>query len=179
MPIRILNNKHGVSAQNLLKISSSDFECKKRRRHEVWILTCRVDLKLIESFVDDLRKTIKVTDVYLAFNFDEIFNADPTNTQQSLQEITADLKSLGIRFEWKALKSSLLVHSKGYAIIQRTNGIIADGVVLITSANFTKAGFTGGNIEMGYSSTTKKDLKQFEKSYNYLWEELGSDIDLP
>ena len=177
MAIHILNNKHGVSAQSFLKKSCSDFECKKQRRHEVWILTCYVDLKLIESFVDDLRKTIKVTDLYLAFNFAEIYNDGPTNTQQNLQEIAANLKKLGINFEWKALKTSLLVHSKGYAIVQRTNGIIADGIVLTTSANFTKAGFTGGNIEMGYSSTTKKDLKQFEKCFNYLCKELGCEID--
>lgn len=177
MPIHILNNKHGVSALSFLKNSSSDFECKKQRRHEIWILTCYVDLKLIETFVNDLRKTIKVTDVYLAFNFAEIYNDGPTCTQQNLQEIAANLKKLGISFKWKALKSSLLVHSIGYAIIQRTNDIIVDGIVLTTSANFTRDGFCGGNIEMGYSSTTKKDLKQFEKSYNYLWKELGCDID--
>lgn len=177
MPIHILNNKHGISAQTLLQTISSDFECKKQRRHEVWILTCHVDLKLIESFVGNLRKTLKVTDVYLAFNSVEIYNDESTNTQQNLQEITTDLKKLGINFEWRALKSSLLVHSNGYAIVQRTNGIIADGIVLTASANFTKAGFTGGNIEMGYSSTTKKDLKQFEKCFNYLWEALGTDTD--
>jgi hypothetical protein len=177
MPIHILNNKHGISAQTLLHTGSSDFECKNQRRHEVWILTCHVDLKLIESFVSDLRKSLKVTDVYLAFNSAETYNDGPANTQQNLQEITAELKKLGIHFEWRAFKSSLSVHSNGYAIVQRTNGIITDGIVLTASANFTKAGFTGGNIEIGYSSTTKKDLKQFVKCYNYLWEALGSDID--
>jgi len=177
MSIHILNNKLGVSAQNFLKSSCSDFECKKQRRHEVWILTCYLDLSLIECVVADLRKTIKITDVFLAFNFAEIYKDGPTDTQHALQQIKANLKSSGINFEWKALKATWLVHSKGYAIIQRSNNTMSDGIVLTTSANFTKAGYSGGNIELGYSSVTKKDLKQFEKSYNYLCKELGCEID--
>jgi len=72
--------------------------------------------------------------------------------------------------------SSKLVHSKGYAIIQRVNNKAEDGVILITSANFTRPGFKGGNIEFGYISTKKQDIKDFKNKYNYLWYETGTDI---
>lgn len=177
MPIHILNNKHGISAQNFLDQITSNFQRKKQRRHEVWILTCYVELSLIEGVVCELQKTIRITDVYLAFNFAEIYKIGPTDTQETLQRIKSNFQNLGINFEWTALKSPGLMHSKGYAIIQRSNESISDGIVLTTSANFTKAGFVGGNVELGYSSTTKKDLREFEYNYNYLWKELGSDID--
>ncbi|MCI5145469.1 MAG: hypothetical protein D3923_08030, partial [Candidatus Electrothrix sp. AR3] len=112
----------------------------------------------------------------LAFNFAEIYKIGPMETKDKLLSVQINLKKIRIDFEWKALASSKLVHSKGYAIIQRVNGKTKDGVVLITSANFTNPGFTGGNIELGYISTKKLDLKDFEIKYDYLWDEVGTDI---
>ena len=53
---------------------------------------------------------------------------------------------------------------------------MTDGVVLTTSANFTKPGFKGENIEIGYLSIKKKDINGFKHAYNYLWDELGRDL---
>ncbi len=177
MSIHILNKYHGKSAGRILTEAVRSFQCKKQRRHELWILSCYVDFDLIESYVSHLLKNARITDVYLAFNFAEIYKIGPTETKDKLLSVQRTLKAIGVDFEWKALASSKLVHSKGYAVIQRANGKVKDGVVLITSANFTNPGFKGGNIELGYISTKKLDLKDFENKFDYLWDEIGTDID--
>lgn len=177
MSIFILNKEHGKSAGKLIAETAQSLERIKQRRHELWILTCYVEFDLVEEYVDYLLKNIRITDVYLAFNFSEIYKDGPNNTAEKLRQVTNRLEKKGIGFEWKALASSKLVHSKGYALIQRSNGAVSGGVVLTTSANFTVPGFKGGNIEIGYLSTKKKDINDFETTYDYLWENLGKDID--
>lgn len=177
MSIYILNTQHGKSAGKVIYEAVQSFQRKKQRRHELWVLSCYIDLDLIEKYVAYLVKSIKITDVYLAFNFAEIYKIGPIGTEQKLATIQRNLKKIGIEFEWKLLASSQLVHSKGYAIIQRSDGKLSGGAVLITSANFTEPGFKGGNIEIGYLSTKKKDLRDFINAYDYLWEEIGGGID--
>lgn len=179
MSIHILNKDHGKSAGRILTEAVQSFQRKKWRRHELWILSCYVDLDLIENYISDLLKSTRITDVYLAFNFAEIYKIGPTETKDKLLSVQKNLKETGVNFEWKALSYSKLVHSKGYAIIQKikVNGNIRDGAVLITSANFTDPGFNGDNIELGYISTEKQDLKDFENKYNHLWNTLGTDIE--
>lgn len=177
MPLHILNKKHGFSAQEFIKNSACDFQRRTQRRHEFWILTCYVDFNLVEEVVIELRKTIRITDVFLAFNFSEIYKNGPSKTDEALKELTKKLKDIDVNFEWSALMSPNLMHSKSYAVIQRSNEKISDGLVLVTSANFTKPGFIGTNVEIGYSSTTKKDIADFENKYNYLWENLGEEIE--
>lgn len=177
MPIHILNSKHGVPARDLIIQAASGFQRRRQHRHELWILTCYVELSLIEEIVREFHETVRITDVYLAFNFSEIYKLGPIETQRKLKIIKAHFLDMGITFEWSALQSSRLVHGKGYAVIQRFSGNLSDGVVLTTSANFTRAGFTGSNVELGYFSTAKRDLQRFEEAYNYLWSELGQGID--
>ena len=176
MSIYILNTKHGKSAWKAIDETVQFFQRKKQQRHELWVLSCYVDLDLIEKYVAYLLKRIRITDVYLSFNFAEIYKIGPNDTAEKLCSIQKNLNEKGIEFEWKALASSKLVHSKGYAVIQRLGDKVSAGVVLTTSANFTVPGFKGGNIELGYLSTKKKDIQDFENAYNYLWDTLGSDI---
>ena len=179
MNIYILNERHGdeKSAADLIDKAERSFKQKTTLNHEIWILTCYVNLDLLEEYVTDLIESIHITNVYLAFNFAEIYKSGPTDTRLMLSSVQNKLEKLGINFEWKALLSSRLVHSKGYAIIQKTNNNIQSGVVLITSANFTVPGFKGENIELCYLSTIQDDLSDFENAYTYLWQELGTDID--
>lgn len=121
-------------------------------------------------------ESIRLTDVYLAFNFAEIFKAGPIDTEKKLNSIQNNLKDKNIDFEWRTLASSKLVHSKGYALIQRSDDKISSGVILVTSANFTAPGFKGDNIEIGYLSNKKIDAKNFEKAYDYLWDTLAADV---
>lgn len=177
MSIHILNKKHGMSAGGLIAETAKSLKKIRQRRHELWILTCYVEFDLVEKYVDDLLKYIRITDVYLAFNFSEIYKDGPNNTADRLLDITNHLEEKGVNFEWKALASSKLVHCKGYALIQRSGGAVMGGFVLMTSANYTAPGFNGTNVEIGYLSTKKKDIKDFVSAYDDLWEELGSDID--
>lgn len=177
MSIHILSKEHGKSVEKLIAEKALSLDRVKQRRHELWILTCYVEFDIIEEYVDHLLNSVRVTDVYLAFNFSEIYKYSPSNAAKKLSEIKNRLGKKGINFGWKALASSKLVHSKGYALIQRSNGAVSGGFVLTTSANFTTPGFKGENIEIGYLSTKKKDIKDFEKVYDYLWKELGSEID--
>jgi predicted RNase H-like HicB family nuclease len=172
----ILNKKHGTPTKDLIRERTLSFDRKKQRRHEFWILTCYVDLELICGYVKYLAKEIRITDVFLAFNFSEIYKNGPKSTEEKLISIQNDLNKIKINFEWKTLASSKLVHSKGYAIIQKSDGHISDGFTLTTSANFTHPGFYGENVELGYLSTQKKDIKDFERIYNHLWENLGRDL---
>lgn len=176
MGIEILNKDHGQSAGKLIKELAQTLNRKKQRRHELWILSCYIDLDLVEKYVDYLLKSIRLTEVYLAFNFAEIYKAGPIETEEKLNSIQKKLNDKNIDFEWRVLASSKLVHSKGYALIQRSDDKVSGGVVLITSANFTKPGFKGDNIEIGYVSTRKTDVQNFEKTYDYLWDNLGVDV---
>lgn len=184
MSIYILNKELSKSARKLSKSAGKliaetarSLDRIRQRRHELWILTCYVEFDLVEVYVGYLLKDIRITDVYLAFNFSEIYKDGPNKTAERLKKITNSLEKKGINFEWKALASSKLVHSKGYALIQRSHGTVSGGVVLTTSANYTVPGFKGGNIEIGYLSTKKIDINDFEATYDYLWENLGRDID--
>ena len=176
MSIHILNKVHGKSAGKVLSEPVQSFNLKKKSRHELWILSCYIDIDLIESYVSHLLESVRITAVYLAFNFSEIYKLGPIETKDKLLSVQSNLKKIEVDFEWKPLVSSRLVHSKGYAIIQRVNDEVEDGVVLITSANFTKPGFKGGNIEIGYISTKKRDLNDFVIKYDYLWDVAGTDI---
>lgn len=177
MSIQILNKKHGQSTGKLIKEFAQTLDRKKQRRHELWILSCYIDLDLVEKYIDYLLKSIRLTEVFLAFNFSELYKAGPIEARDKLNSIKKNLNDKNIDFEWRALASSKLVHSKGYALIQRSGDKVSGGVVLITSANFTKPGFKGDNIEIGYISNRKKDVQHFEKTYDYLWENLGAGID--
>lgn len=176
MSIYILNNKHGSSAWVLIDEKSREFSKVKQRAHKLFILTCYVDLDLIEKYVKYLLKSMRLTEVTLAFNFAEIYKNGPSSTVDKLKLIQVKLKKKGVEFEWKALASSKLVHSKGYALIQKTSDGVSDGIVLITSANFTMPGFNGDNVEIGYLSTRKNDIKEFQTTYEYFLDNLGSDI---
>lgn len=174
--ITILNNNLGQPAGKLIEEVALTFEKRRQRRHEFWILSCYIDLDLIEKYVNLFLKSIKITNVYLAFNFAEIYKIGPIDTKKKLLGIQKELNKKNVNFEWTTLASSKLVHSKGYALIQRSKNRICGGAVLVTSANFTVPGFEGDNVEMGYISTRMKDIRDFEKKYDELWENLGVDV---
>lgn len=57
-----------------------------------------------------------------------------------------------------------LVHAKGYTVLQRVNDQVNEGMVLVTSANFTQAGsFNERNVELGCSSRLNRErLRLFD-----------------
>jgi hypothetical protein len=176
MGISIFERGQEHSGFTLIRDSTSEFDRPRQRRHEVLILTCYVNFDCIKRLIKELRGTIRVTDFFLAFDMSEVFREGPVKVDNKLKEICSWCKDKNINFRVKALSATSLVHAKGYAIIQRCDGQVSDGLTLITSANFTGAGFFGKNVEVGYYSRKKSDVLDFEKMYINLWESYGKDI---
>lgn len=176
MGICVLSEDHGTAAGELIFAFAQSLKRPKQRRHEFWILTCYVDFDLIEKYVGRLLKHIRLTEVYLAFDFSEVYKNGPKATVEKLDGAVARLRSKDIDFQWRTLAGPRLVHSKGYALVQRVNGEASEGLVLTTSANFTTPGFEGENFEIGYSSLKKRDIGDFERLYNHLWDRLGVEV---
>ena len=160
MNIYRLHNDFGQSARALVISSAKSLRKKTRRPHELWILTCYIDFDLIEEFISDLIRDIRLTKVYLAFNYSEIYKHGPRKTEKKLRSIRDNLGQ-ACCFKWKAMASSNLMHAKAYALLQKTDERV-NGVLLVTSANFTRPGFEGENIEICYRSTKSRDIRQFQ-----------------
>ncbi|MBT0664508.1 hypothetical protein KI809_09370 [Geobacter pelophilus] len=176
MAIRIFNDKHGISVQNFLE-RAIDVQFKEQQKHEFWILTTAIDVTLIEPVIKSLQESIPLTDIYLAFDISQIPEAVQAYSNEALWVIKSNLQNSGINFEFTSLKHHKhAMNGKGYAIIQRCHNKITEGLVVITSADFTKAGFCGKNVELGHHSTTKKDLRAFEDLYKYLVKKLGCEV---
>lgn len=173
----ILSSKFGQSACKTIIDEASHLDRKLQRRHEIWIITCYVQFALVEEYVAQLEKCVKVTNVYLAFEFSEILKFGAFEVQQELNTIRASLKNRRISFEWAALRSTQLMHGKAYGVLQRSGEDVVGGFALITSANFTKPGFLGTNIELGAVLSKKKEIRAFEATYDRLWEKLDHDIE--
>lgn len=177
MKIELFGSKGSQTPAKLILNASKSLSKKKQLRHELWLLSCYVNFNIIKKLINNLRKEIKLTDVYLIFNFGEIFNAGPKKTKKILNGIEIWCQKKDINFEWVAVSHSSLIHAKGYALIQKNSGKISDGTVIVTSGNLTKNGFHGKNIEIGFSSNKINQLKQFVSTYDYIWENYEKDID--
>lgn len=181
MNIKLLHKKlsdNTESAWDALANEAMILDYRKRRRHELFILTCYINLDLVEKYVDFLSETIRITDVNVLFNFAEIYKNGIIDTHCKLKEIEKNLMSRKINFKYNLLKNgNYLSHAKGYALIQKSKEEITDGITLITSANFTTLGFKGVNLEIGYISRKRNDIKSFLKNYNFLTEKIGVDIE--
>ncbi len=179
MSIHTLGTGQGASAKSLLCEAVGDLERARQRRHELWILTCYINLQHLTALVVELLARVRITDVYLAFDISEVFRLGQQEARRQLGELVSWCRQQDIEFEYKALSAPALVHAKGYAVLQRVNDHVDDGVVLVTSANFTQAGFFNErNVELGYVSRLKRDLRSFEDAYNQLWDDYGRSVEI-
>lgn len=173
MTISIFSKNHD-SLIEVITASANKFERKKIHRHELWIITCYININLIGELAEIIKKSIKLTDVYVVFDISEAHKNGIENTIQEFDALRNALSKLKISIEYRALDTSGLSHCKGYALYQRVNDEITGGIVVITSANFTKSGFCGHkNIELGYTTQRKSDLLNFESIYNSIWNDYG------
>lgn len=175
MNIYRLHNDFGQSARDLVVSAAKTFRKRNRRSHELWILTCYIDFDLLEECISELNRDVWLTTVYVAFNYSEIYKHGPRKTEKKLRSIKDNLGQ-EIKFKWKALASSNLMHGKAYALVQETNDG-TNGVLLVTSANFTRPGFEGENIEICYHSTKTREIREFQNMYRSLWDGFGRRID--
>lgn len=169
-----IGNEYYATAKAALIDLCSELNKPKQHNHELLILTCYVNLELVKEFVRSMNKCVKVSKVSILFDFSEVYRIGPKNVNIQIQSISKYLDYKGICFEYAYLFSSSLVHSKGYAIVQKDgSGKIIDGVSLITSANFTNPGFLGENVELGQASNGKKIVKEFIETFVFLKERFG------
>jgi hypothetical protein len=148
------------------------------RRHELWAITCYFRPPALETLILDLLSHIKLTDVYVAYNYSELFRYDDLEDEiKKLQNKFRKVNNVNLEIiSVKANTGTGLFHSKGYALIQRDgqcNDDIRDGCFLITSGNLTNQGIgtdsANSNFELCYMSQTKKDIHSFEGLVNKLW----------
>ena len=175
MNIHILHNDWEHSAKELLCSAAKELPKRKKRHHELLILSCYIDLDMVEECVNDLSNIVRLRKVKLAFEFSEIYKHGPRKTEDTLRSIQNKLGD-AIQFNWKALASGHLMHGKAYSLVQATRGKLSNGALLVTSANFTRPGLEGKNVEIGYLSTMDQDIRNFRKYYRALCKDFGRKV---
>jgi hypothetical protein len=170
----------GLSPKQLLLEHATKISRQNNLLNDLYILTCYIEFSIIKETIRELSEKVKICNVHLAFNFSEVYkDCGPIETEKKLKEIQRDLKNdLEINFSYTMLASSSLVHGKAYAIIQRSESETVGGNVLVTSANFTKSGFTrGNNVELGYMSDNLSDISEFKEVFEKLQFLLGNSTE--
>ncbi len=173
----------GRNHESLIKeLTSTALNFKKRKihNHQLWILTCYINIDTIREIADHINAIVKLEVIYVAFDISEVYKEDIYTIKNKFSELIKYLLRKNITLEYVALDTNGLAHAKGYALYQNVNNEINDGVVITTSANLTNSGFMGkSNIEIGYKSTAEDDLSNFVNIYNELWRNYGiSGVDL-
>jgi len=174
---RLVGKQHWPNAKDWILGEAEDLEKRYQRRHELQILSCYVDLKAVQYFVRELASRVRLTDVYLAFDYSEVFRYGPRKINKELGALRQSCTKRGIEFDCRFLNNpSGLVHAKGYALLQRVDGDIADGALLLGSANLTAPGFIlGGNVELGVMTRRLTQLRSFDAIFDVLWDDLGQE----
>ncbi len=70
MAISIFSKNH-ESLIEVITVSVDNFERKKLHRHELWILTCYINISLIEKLADVIKNSVKLTNIYVVFDISE------------------------------------------------------------------------------------------------------------
>ena len=177
--IVLLSNKYEKNTHELLLENSRKLKRKKQRKHELLILSCYMNFDILRKTIKAINQEVRLTDIFVAFNFLELFKRGGVEkSKKTLEKVQKWCKKEKINFVWNLLSSDSLVHSKGYSIIQKdSSNNIKDGFVIVGSSNFTSSGYYGKNIELGYISKAQRDLEEFEKIFDILWDDLGLPID--
>lgn len=168
----VLSSK-SASPMAALLAASEEFNQPKLRRHELWALTCYFRPSALKELVLELRKRIKLTDVYVAYNYAEDFRYDDLSTE--VKRFNEQFPS--INFDVIPVKShDGIFHSKGYAVVQRDGDeSIRDSACIVTSGNLTHQGigtkYGANNFELSYVSRLKKDADAFTETVNKVWDE--------
>jgi len=157
--------------------AAKGFSQTRKRRHELWAATCYFRPAALDGLIDQLLEHIKLTDVYVVYNFAEDLRYP--DLQSQIKRLVARKKKKGVNVEFRRVKAENgLFHSKGYALLQRDGDKDSprENYVLITSANLTEQGLgiEGGviNFELSYETTTKKDANAFTDVIETVWEDL-------
>jgi hypothetical protein len=189
MSIILLNEHNKQTTRSSFLINLNKLTGIWKHRHELWLLTCYLDFQATRQLIKDFQKSLKLTDVYLLFNYSEIYRTRrPNEAKKELSKIEHWCANQSINFEWRPILGgrNILMHAKSYALIQRIGGELKGGYLFVTSANLTLPGFGSNskkhndnfnNIEIAYVSEKKNDLNNFIQLYNGLWENYSCSLD--
>ena len=160
MSVFSMSRAHDRIAFDELVNAAASIERNKLHRHELWLLSCYVEPEVVRQLIAELDQRIKLSEVYLAFDMSELYRIGPRKVRRAMGGLQSSCTQRGVHFEWNVLAANGekglrgLVHSKGVAVLQRIDGKISNGALLIGSANLTRPGWKeGSNIELGYLTT--------------------------
>lgn len=154
--------------------AAEEFSQPQLRRHELWAVTCYFRPNALRILVSELRFRIKLTDIYVLYNYTEDFRYP--ELADEMEKLIAELLDKKINLDFRRIRpESGLFHSKGYALIQKDGqaGDMRDKYLLITSGNLTDQGLgitkATSNLELSYASNKKKDVQAFVDIVNSIW----------
>ena len=149
------------------------------------ILSCYVDFTAIRRLINSIRGVAHLTNVYLAFEYFEVFRGrQPNEILSELEKLRQYCGNHNIDFAWEVIRAGALMHAKSYAVIQfagargrlieGTRGELGGGVVCVGSGNATSPGLGSAlrtNVELTYLSKAQEDLEKFLA----VWDRLMGD----
>ena len=158
--------------QSLLLRLAGELPRPRQRRHELHILTCYMDFAAIQCLIRAVSKCTKLRKVRLIFEYMEIFRSRrPNEVCHELEKIQA--REPDIEFEFIPVRAGLLMHAKGYAVVQVRDGTCIGGIAVTSSGNATIPGLGQArrhNVEISNSARSLKDIRAFLAIMNRLAE---------
>ncbi|MDD2997590.1 MAG: hypothetical protein PHV05_00935 [Candidatus Riflebacteria bacterium] len=143
----------------------------KRKRYDLWLLTCYLDHGALKETITRLADKIKIGSIYVAYDVTEIYRQGGKFFSSASVNIETCAKEIGAKnihlFSIHGQNGELF-HGKAYGIIPTDQDFSANkGLVALTSANLTYPGILGkGNVEIAYFSDSTQLVKQFRDQFN-------------
>ncbi len=143
----------------------------KRKRYDLWLLTCYLDHGALKETINRLANKIKIGGIYVAYDVTEMYrqgvlffsSASESIEKWAKEEIGAkDIHLCAIHGH-----NGELFHGKSYGLIPTDEDFSANkGLVVLTSANLTYPGILGkGNVEVAYFCDNTSLVKQFRDQF--------------
>lgn len=168
MSIYLIDKKNNTDVISILRDMAQNFRYRYKRKHDIYIMTCYINLEKIKYLIDIISDELKIENVYLQFDYSEVWSHGIDVFCKYIKNLIDYYSIIDINFVVYCQSSQSLMHAKSYAIIQKRGDEVDSGIVLITSANATYHGITGRNIEIGYVANDIEDVNIYLNIFNDL-----------
>jgi hypothetical protein len=171
---------HGIFEDGKLPSLSASlletFKSQRKRPCVLRIITCYLELDVIEKLVRIILRATVLESVQLIFEYNDIFarGGSPEQIRAKIENLETAFNRKKVALQVIPVRVGQLMHAKAYALIQTTNKRLTNtGTVWITSGNATRLGLaladeSRPNIELSYLSKDNADIKEF----NSIWKRL-------
>jgi len=156
-----MTNKFNIKANKSAKLIELLRKTDKRRIHDLYLCSCYFSAEAIKSIKQDVEKYVNVNNVYVYVDRRAALSARP----EDIRKIKS-LESKNSNFFFRVVDSSVLFHTKAYALISGDINNILSGSLVIGSANLTGNGLTNGkqgNIESLLDTQDATEIADFLK----------------